>query len=77
MSSSNLTRRERIFEALDAAQSVGTIDNYYVQSGMPGLHWVVWGTLVADHVYGAGSRMGTITRVYSTREIEAMLGIRS
>lgn len=69
-----MTRLEEIRAALAKGYELGTIDGHYIQSGMPGRRWTVWGTAVGAFEYpngGAGSM--SCERSYDTRGVESML----
>jgi hypothetical protein len=66
-----MTRRDQIHAALARAKARGVVDDYYCQSGMPGLRWTVWGQLIGAYVYGTADT--PCERSYDTAEIEKVL----
>ncbi len=58
----NRNRKQRIREALNALVSASVIEDYDIQSNMPGLRWVLYGL----PFYGTG-------RAYTTNEVEAFI----
>jgi len=55
-------RKQLIRAALNALVRIKVIDDYDIQSNMPGLRWVVYGL----PTYGTG-------RAYTTNEVEAFI----
>jgi hypothetical protein len=62
-------RKDELRRVLDEQEEAGMVDGYYIQSGMPGLRWTVWGRLVGVLEYGDKPFM-SCERSYTTRALE-------